>query len=547
MDIDIIVVGSGPSGVNAAKRAIDEGLSVTLIDFGNDEPDLAESIPPQPFSTLRRSDPNQRRYFVGTTFGSEVDRNDRLGSHFTAPRAYITKDVNALLPVASETFFPVQSLALGGLGVGWGAGCQTYEPFELERAGLPADEMPSYYDEVIRDIGVSGATEDDIAPAVLATRFAQPPTAIDTNARVILDTYHRRRSELQTMGLNLGRDPLAMLTEPLHRPGVEREANPYTDMDYYGCAGYSVYRPKYTVLELQQHPKFRYLSGALVQRFDETDDAVTVSFVEHRSRRTQTVTGRKLLLAAGALNSARIALRAKGMYGVRLPLLSNPMHYLPCVNLRMLGRPADDRRHSLGQLIGVYTPPHRAPEHVIIGTISYRSLLHFRIVRQMPLPPSLGLFLSRALMTSLTMVGVHHPERQSPEKWIALKATPNGDVLEAHYKSSAAEKSLISADLRGLVRCLWKLRCPPLANFSTAPGSSIHYAGTIPCRSESDSTLLRSDARGKLIGSRHVFLADSSGWSYLPAKGLTLTLMANARRVAHGAAVELRSLSGAER
>lgn len=537
--VDVIVVGSGPSGVNAAKRALEEGLSVTLVDFGNDEPGLAESIPPEPFSTLRRTDPNQHRYFVGETFGSEVDRNDRLGSHFTAPRAYITNDVARLLPIESETFFPTQSLALGGLGVGWGAGCQTYEAFELERAGLPAADMPAYYDDVVRDIGVSGAASDDTAAQVLAPRFLQPPSDIDTNARVLLDSYNRRRAELRALGLNLGRDPLALLTQPLSRPGIRRQANPYTDMDFYGTAGYSIYRPKYTVAELEQHPKFRYLSGALVQRFDETDDVVTVSFLEHRFGSAQKLAGKKLLLAAGALNSARIALRSKAMYDVRLPILSNPMHYLPCINLPMLGRPAADRRHSMGQLLGVYTPPHRAPEHVIFGTLSYRSLLHYRIVRQMPLPPSLGLLLSRLMITSLTMVGVHHPERPSPDKWIALRKTSDGDTLAAHYESSAAEEALVAEDLRGLVRCLWKLKCPPLTRFSTAPGSSIHYAGTIPYAPE-QPTPLESDRRGKLIGSKHVFFADSTGWKYLPAKGLTLTLMANARRVAHEAAVELR-------
>ena len=541
MEADIIVVVSGPSGAQSAKRAIEEGLSVTLLDFGNDEPELTESIPSLPFSTLRRTDPDQRAYFLGSTFGSEIDRNDRLGSHFTAPRAYITKDVDRYSPVESETFFPVQSLALGGLGVGWGAGCQIYEPFELEQAGLPASEMLAYYDEVVRDIGVSGAPEDDVARQIMAPAFMQPPSDIDTNAQSILETYRTERERVRALGLNLGRDPLALLTRPLERAGIRRDANPYTDMDYYGAANKSVYRPKYTIAELQQNQKFRYISGALVQSFTETDDGVTVCFLDHRAGLQQQIVGRKLLLAAGALNSARIALRAANIYDTKLPLLSNPMHYMPCVNLRMLGRPAADRRHSLGQIIGVYTPAHRDPEHVILGTISYRSLLHFRIVRQMPLLPALGVLLSRTLMTSLTMVGVHHPERQSPDKWIELRRRETGDTLYAHYKLSPNEESLIAQDLRGLKRCLWKLRCAPLTTFSTVPGASIHYGGTIPSVPQFGTPPLRSQPSGKIAGTSHVYLADSAGWNSLPAKGLTLTLMANARRIAHGAAVELRA------
>jgi choline dehydrogenase-like flavoprotein len=541
MDSDVIVVGSGPSGAQAAKRAIEEGLSVTLIDFGLDEPELAASIPPQPFSALRRSDPDQRKYFLGEAFEAELARNDRLGSHFTAPREYITKHVGEFLPVESDTFFPVQSLALGGLGVGWGAGSYTYEDFELRRAGMPADEIPAYYDEVVRDIGVSGARTDDTAPHVMAVNFTQPPSEIDTNAKSILEQYSRRRSELSAMNFRLGRDPLAMLTEPLSRPGIERHPNPYTDMDFYGTSDYSVYRPKYTIMELQQHHKFRYQPGALVQRFEETDEGIAITYLDHRTREIRSVVAKKLLLAAGALNSARIVLRSRRMYGVKVPILSNPMHYMPCVNLRMLGRPVDDRRHSLGQLIGVYTPPHRAPEHIIAGVICYRSLLHHRIVRQMPLPPSLGLLLSRTLMSSLTIVGLNYPDYRSATKWIKLRETHAGDMLAANYELSTEEKAVMAADVKGIVRCLWKLRCVPLAMFATPAGASIHYAGTIPFAKTQSESPLTSDGRGKLRGSKHVFLADSASWTYLPAKAPTLTIMANARRVAHEAAVELRT------
>lgn len=542
-DADLIIVGSGPAGANAAKAAVDEGNSVLMLDVGNHEPELEESIPRDPFSVLRQSDYEQQRYFVGSTFESEADRNDRLGSHFTAPRAYITKDVRELLPVESETFFPVQSLALGGLGVGWGAGCQKYEPFELERAGMPPVEMTRYYDEVVRDIGVSGAVEDDTAPHILAPAFLQPPSEIDTNSRTILDLYQRRRSELLAAGFKLGRDSLAMLTRPMSRPGIERGANPYTDMDFYGTADYSIYRPKYTIIELQQHRLFRYRGEALVQRFDESDDRVTVTYMDRSTGTIHRAFAKKLLLAAGAINSARIALRSRALYNARQPVLANPMHYMPCINLRMLGRAAEDRRHSMGQLLAVYTPAHRLPEHVIIGTISYRSLLLYRIVRQMPLPPALGILLARTLVTSLTMMGVHHPEAASEEKWIELRQTSSSDVLVAGYNSSDRERALMKADLRGLVRCLWKLRCVPLAIFATNPGSSIHYAGTVPVSHDPPAASLTSDSRGKLNGNRHTYLADSASWTYLPAKGLTLTLMANARRIAHEASQDLRASS----
>jgi hypothetical protein len=508
-----------------------------MLDFGNDN-ELQSCVPDGNFSELRRTDVSQWKYLLGDGFGSEASRNDRLGAHFTAPRQFITQDVDRFLPVRSESFFPLQSLALGGLGAGWGAGTPTFEPFELQRAGLPVEDIARQYDRVASDIGISGSLQDDTAGQVLRMGNVQRAAEIDSNASSILKSYTARRSALNADGFTLGRAPLAMLTEPLSRDAFERGRNPYNDMDFYGTSDRSIYRPKYTIEELRGHPRFQYVSGALVQSFQEYDEGVEVSY-SGRHGKHERMRSRKLLLAAGAINSARIVLRSFKAYDVRLPVLSNVMHYIVALNLQMLGRPAADRRHSLAQLLGLYSPAHRAPEHVMAAIYSYRSLMHYRIVKDIPLPPALGLLVSRALMTSLTLVGVHHPECGSASKWIALKRQGGGDELHAHYELSDDEQRLIRRDIKGLSRCLRRINCFPLAVFGTEHGSSIHYAGTIPRFDNGSGSTISSDSRGKLNGSRHVFLADSATWTYLPAKGLTLTLMANARRVATEAGKEI--------
>jgi hypothetical protein len=537
--VDIAIIGSGPSGAQAAKAAVERGLTVALLDFGNDNPAL-NSVPNENFSVLRRSDPNQRSYFLPQTMDPEASRSDKLGAHFTAPRAFISRDVAEFLPVESESFFPVQSLALGGLGAGWGAGTPTFEPFELERAGLPVAQMLRCYDEVAQDIGVSGASADDTARQVLLTRFAQPPADVDSNAAAILARYNKIKGRLARKGLTLGRAPLALLTQPLERPGLKREANPYHDMDFYGQSAFSVYRPAYTIRELQTKENFRYIPGAFVERFSEDEDGVCVTYLDRTTNGRSELRAKKLLVAAGAINSARLVLRSRNMFGVQLPLLCNQMNYVVCINVAMFGCKAADRRHSLAQLLALYTPQHRAPEHVAAAIYSYRALLHYRLVRDMPLPPWLGLLASRAIMTSLTLVGVHHPERRSSTKWIRLDARDGGDVLTAEYRPGAEEQRLIAADLRGLSGCLFSLGCVPLAVIGTEPGSSIHYAGTIPISAKGEDSPLTSNDQGRLGGSRHVYLADSATWRYLPSKGLTFSLMANARRVALAAANELR-------
>ena len=49
----------------------------------------------------------------------------------------------------------------------------------------------------------------------------------------------------------------------------------------------------------------------------------------------------------------------------------------------------------------------------------------------------------------------------------------------------------------------------------------------------SDDRPLTTEPSGRLRGTHGVFVADGAALAYLPAKGLTLTLMANANRIGH--------------
>jgi len=66
----------------------------------------------------------------------------------------------------------------------------------------------------------------------------------------------------------------------------------------------------------------------------------------------------------------------------------------------------------------------------------------------------------------------------------------------------------------------------------TPPGFSCHFGGTLPMRPL--PRLLESAVNGLLQGTRDVYVIDSSVTPAVPAQNFTLTLMANAMRVAAG-------------
>ena len=77
---------------------------------------------------------------------------------------------------------------------------------------------------------------------------------------------------------------------------------------------------------------------------------------------------------------------------------------------------------------------------------------------------------------------------------------------------------------------LFKTGCLPLAENKMDPGSAVHYAGTLPFNSTSKKFYLNID--GKLNCTSNVYVIDGSGFKFLPANGISFSLMANADRIA---------------
>jgi choline dehydrogenase-like flavoprotein len=72
--------------------------------------------------------------------------------------------------------------------------------------------------------------------------------------------------------------------------------------------------------------------------------------------------------------------------------------------------------------------------------------------------------------------------------------------------------------------------CIPIQKVYPGHGSSIHYAGVLPLSAKEE--LYTTAENGRLHQTKNVWVADGSSFKYVPAKGISFTLMANADRVA---------------
>ena len=528
-DSDVLVVGSGPAGVHAALPLVEAGVSVTMLDVGNEDERYAPLVPDLPFAAARRADRAQHRWLLGDDLEGLPLGSSRVGAQLTPPRGHVLRDVPRLAPLVSDTFRASESLALGGLGAAWGASSVRFDAGDL--AGLPlADtDLAPHYEAIASEIGISGA-RDDLLRYFGECASLLPPLEVDPAVAHLLQRYARRRRGANRRGLFLGQPRLAVLSRDL----AGRSAQSYHDLDFYSDRGRSVWRPAVTLERLRARATFSYERPWLVERFDELHDpaAVVVRARDPAGGAPAEFRARRLVLAAGTLGTARIVLRSLGLYDTPLPLVSNAHVYVPCLQPSWIGRPLAGRRHSLTQAGLIFDPP-AGEGGLVYGEVHvYGSLLLFKLVREsrLPMPQALGIV--RELLSALAILVLEHADEPAASKTCRLRrsGSAGADELHVDYREPDAARRARQCTDAALLRAMRRLGCHALGRIDAGPGSSIHYAGTLPMSAE--ELPLSVDRSCRLRGTRAVYLCDGSFLPRLPAKPLTLTLMANARRVA---------------
>jgi len=527
--IDYIVIGSGCTGAIAAQTLVENGAQVLMLDGGMTDNSYSGIIPDKDYLTIRQQEKNQYEYFIGKNFEGIPFGNVKTGEHLTPGRKFMLKNVPEWMPMISDTFFPLESLSLGGLGNGWGLGCCMFSPAELKEAGLDAARMNKAYQWVNDRIGVSGDNDDTGKYTSGSLSGLQPSMEMDSTGKNLYQNYQRKKSRLNQNGFYMGRPSLALLTQ---NKG-SRKAYQYKDLDFYCDQNKSAYRPSFTVEDLKQKSNFTYQGGLVALRFEETAESVKVFCKAIGNNEPVTFECRKLIMATSCLSTARIVLRSHNAYGVQLPIISNPYSYLPSIQPYLLGRDSDQRKVGFAQLSLFYDHDQTNTEVVMSSIYSYRSLMAFHILKETPMSTRTGFEFLQYMMPAFTIAGLFHPERGGSTKYLELRKDDNllpGDALHINYRLTAREIEKVAHNEHQFTKALRQLNCFVLKKMNPGHGSGIHYAGTLPFSDKNEQFKLLPD--GKLGLSKNVYVADGSGFTYLPAKGLTFSLMANAHNVA---------------
>lgn len=530
-DVDVIIIGSGPAGAHAACPLVQAGKTVAMIDGGNTAPKWTnDDASPGNFEDVRRSDPAQYRWFLGEDLsGIPVDglTGGLGGGQVSGNRSYVVRDADALLPLVTENCQMIQSLAKGGLGSAWGATCAYLTPSELSAMGLDPAEMEQRYEIIARRIGVSGP---QTRPGI------QPPLRPDHHASALLSRFESKKATFDKDGIAVMQPHAAVLTQNMpYGEGTRtrnRKATSYTDMEYWADPKRSVYRPQYTIEELEQHPNFQYIGKMLVDRIHDAGSECSLLTTPIGGSGKFSLSARRVIVAAGAVGSARILLRSFGLEDTPIPFVGKPHVFSACLHPATLGQAGPRERISLCQLLVI--DQRKAAHDMDAGCAqlySYRSLQLFRLLSSVPLPAPQALSLLALLSPSLVIADIRFPALPSSGNTATLTQQDGKERIRIKMSVGAQELSRREATWKRLRCALRKLGLLPVRNMRLPEASSSHYAGTIPVVRSGETWPLATDRRGKLTRGTNIFVADASVFRCLPAKPHTLTLMANADRI----------------
>lgn len=514
--VDYLIAGSGPAGVAAAYAL--RGTDCLILDPGSQRSgsiDLSGNL----FDLRQRSE-DLFDELIGENFESLHNLHQRpISLKLKAPgMRHIVAEQDVLCPIISDTFETSLSFATGGLANAWGAGVYKFSDADLRSFPIRASDLDPYYDELTELIGIAGEN-DDLAPFLRPSQGLLPPLRLSSFFSEMIDRYVRLRPNLNHRGIFLGRSRLAVLTKP-HR---NRPAYGYENLEFFQPLNPGIYNPAFTLRELTDAGQARYERGYLVTSYVQRE-----GFVEVFARRLDTGTSesfqaRRLLIAAGTVNTARLVLASTGAHHVRVPILDNAMSCIPLVRLSRIGSARDPNDSSLAQLNMVYDGP-LFPEVLQAALYGTAGPLRSDVALHFPLTIRGNLECARYLSPAIGLLMLFYPDDPRPSNFMQLREDGR---LEIHYQETprrGVERGLISAFRRmGYLSSIRLCQFPRI-------GSGLHYAGSLPMKASPGPFELYPD--GRLYGTEQVYVVDGAAFSRLPAKNLTFTIMANAMRIA---------------
>ena len=530
----VAVVGSGFSGIFAARALASRGLAVTILDVG----ETLEAPRQKAVDTLHDVLPEDwplAEYDLireNTTFGTK-DLPKKV--HFGSDYIYAADRSFAPTRALAEGRVPYPTFAKGGFSNIWGAA--VLPPAGCDMADWPVScaQMEPYFREVARSLPLCGG-EGTLSEVFPAYRDTLGELDAGPQGDALLDDLRRVQKHLSERMTVYGKARLAIHTEPAAGGVLPCIGCGYC---FTGCVRGSIFSTLPMLDELIRAKQIVYRGGICVDKIEELDGKPTIHAIDTRTNERQSLPFDAVFLGAGPINTTRLLLRSRQLYDRWVVLKESQKFVLPM--LRLHGRPTAVE-HSSVTLASLFIEAKVAsqPAHwlhlqivpmnrMIIDTAGLPGTLH-------PIGKRMWQPLLRRMMAA--WCGMHSDYSSQVALRLRQGRPGEDDTFELDLKPSErarADARQVAKDLFRLGLSFRTLFCYWMLKFSN-PGSGTHCGASFPMRRQ-PVDLLDTDVYGRPFGWARVFAVDSSVLPSIPGTTLAFAVMANASRIAREAPI----------
>jgi choline dehydrogenase-like flavoprotein len=526
----VVVVGSGVSGAHAALALLERGNEVELWDVGREESAFPEKTATFHDLKARLADPVA--YFLGADRRALIPPGVADLYRHPPSREFLADSADPLWDFASDSFFPFASFAKGGMANGWGANALGFDENDLAGWPVSFSEMDAAYKTVCARIPIAGPIDDDLSPHLHGVYPSQPPVRLTASDERLLKAYARHKAALQKLGVGIGRARLAVVTDT-----ARDDACHYCNRCVWGCPRGSIYNPRQSTLrECEAHHGFRYLPRRFVLSLLFGDTQVTgIRYLDTTTSEIREEPCDVVFLAAGALQTGAIFLRTLKRARPDIApetdgLMDKAFVRIPYLALGSIGQPEEERSFQFNRLIAaVISETDAWPRYLHCELLNLTSLLYHPLIERLPFDSRLSKRLFFALKSALGAATLFFPDKITrSNRQVLVDSTDRWEKVELRYQQSDQKEEHIRRAITRMQSALRKLGCLPREAVRSPPGTSIHYAGTVPMGAGAK----RCDANGRSNLFPNLYIADGAAFPALPSKSITLSLAAHATRVA---------------
>ena len=514
---DVVIVGSGPGGGTMAWRLAQTGKRILLLERGD---------------YLRRGPENwdTQSVFVDAIYQAPETWYSGKGQSFHPGLHYF---VGGNSKVYGSVLFRLRERDFGeivhpdGISPAWPVGYDTFEP---------------YYQTAEELFHVHGLRGDDPTEPWSAKPYAYPPVSHEPRIQQLFDG-------LRGLGHHPFHLPVGILLN--ERDGVPLPDSPCcrcASFDGYPCATNGKADAQISVIDpaLRAHPNLTLLTNAYVERLVTDAAGRSVTGVEViRGADRLTFTGDIVVAACGALSSALLMFRS-----------ANDAHPNGLANgSDQVGR--NYMRHNNSTILAVSKIPNPTKFQKTLGLNDFYfgaddweyPLGHIQMVGK-----SDGAQIHGEGLPSFLQWFPEKPfdyiAKHSIDFWLTAEDLPLAQN-RIHYRDGKVHLDLTETNMEGLARLKHKLKglCgqldihPQLFEPSlylgkdTPIGGTAHQAGTLRFGTDPRSSVLDTDCKAHELD--NLYVTDASFFPSIGAVNPTLTIVANALRVAETIAARL--------